>query len=279
MFVKAVVKKVIIGFASVLNRSKPGRFLQNELVNNSMKVHKIVHHNGCSLIFTTPNKLNYFRADSFSTKEPETLEWIDSIPTGSVLWDIGANVGLYSCYAAKQKKCTVFSFEPSVFNLELLARNIFINGLVDKITIIPLPLSDELRISSLNLSSTYWGGALSTFDQSYGHDGKELEKVFEFSTIGLSMADAVQRLQIPVPDYIKMDVDGIEHLILKGGVCVLADVKGILVEVNEDYKEQNEKVTKTLAEAGLVLKTKRHSDMFEGSENFGNSYNQIWLRE
>ena len=31
----------------------------------------------------------------------------------------------------------------------------------------------------MNMSSTDWGGALSTFDQCYGHDGKELEKVFE----------------------------------------------------------------------------------------------------
>ena len=51
------------------------------------------------------------------------------------------------------------------------------------------------------------------------------------------MDDAVQRLDIPVPDYIKMDVDGIEHLILKGGSRVLREVAGILIEVNEDYKE------------------------------------------
>lgn len=123
MFVKAVVKKLMAGFAAVLIRSKLGRFLQNEMVNNSMKAQKTIHHNGCSLSFAIPNMLNYFRADSFSTKEPETLEWIDSIPTGSVVWDIGANVGIYSCYAAKQRNCTVFSFEPSIFNLEFLARN------------------------------------------------------------------------------------------------------------------------------------------------------------
>ena len=38
---------------------------------------------------------------NFHNEEPETLEWIDTyIKPGQVLWDIGANIGLYSLYAA-----------------------------------------------------------------------------------------------------------------------------------------------------------------------------------
>ena len=105
---------------------------------------KSVYHHDVELIFTVPNDLNRFRIDTFSTKEPETLEWIEGIPQGSVLWDIGANVGLYTCYAAKARGCHVFAFEPSVFNLELLARNIFLNGLAGQAVIIPLPLFDHI---------------------------------------------------------------------------------------------------------------------------------------
>jgi FkbM family methyltransferase len=266
-----------------LQRTRLGRFIQNELqdqiINHSMQMTEEVNHKNCLLRFTVPNMINRFRAGSFSTKEPETLEWIDSIPKGSVVWDIGANVGLYSCYAAKKRNCTVFAFEPSVFNLELLARNIFINELVEKITIIPLPLTDSLRASHLNMSTTDWGGALSTFGEEYGHDGKALEKVFEFSTIGLSIEDAVRLLRLPTPDYVKMDVDGIEHLILKGGGQVLHSVQGLLVEVNEDYEEQNKNVIRYLTDAGFSLKEKRHADMWEGNEVYGNTYNQIWHRQ
>ena len=274
-----MIKRITFNLVSLANSSKFGRFINYEFIKSVLQLQKTVIHNGCSLDFVIPNLINKSRADTFSSKEPETLEWIDSIPIGSVFWDIGANVGLYSCYAAKKRRCKVLSFEPSVFNLESLARNIFINDLMDKITIIPLPLSNKLKVSSLNMSSTDWGGALSTFGQSYGHDGNDLEKIFEFKTIGLSMDDAVQRLDIPVPDYIKMDVDGIEHLILKGGSRVLLEVAGILIEVNEDYKEQDDNVFEYLTEAGLVLKEKRHSDMFEGNIVFGNSYNQIWVRQ
>ena len=281
---KNIIKNIILILLSVLYKfifsgGRVSRFLQNEIAIRLMSIYRVVHHNGCKLKFNTPNILNHFRVDSFSTKEPETLEWIDSMPKGSTLWDVGANVGLYSCYAAKQKNCTVFSFEPSVFNLELLARNIFINDLVEKITIVPLPLSDNLAISLLNMSTTDWGGALSTFGQSYGHDGKNLEKKFEFRTIGLSMLDAVQKLKIPSPNYIKIDVDGIEHLILKGGGEVLLSASGVLVEVNNDYKKQAKDVDQYLVKAGFILKEKRHSEIFENDNVFGNSYNQIWERK
>jgi len=55
---------------------------------------------------------------------------------------------------------------------------------------------------------------MSTFSQTYGHDGETMQKVFVIPTIGLSMFDAVELLRIPQPDYIRMDADGIEHLIL-----------------------------------------------------------------
>ena len=85
-----------------------------------------VKYNDIKMQFAVPNHLNQYRVDTFSIKEPETLNWIDSLPEESELWDVGANIGLYSIYAAKKKKCNVFSFEPSVFNLELLAKNIFV---------------------------------------------------------------------------------------------------------------------------------------------------------
>ena len=118
---------------------------------------KEVSNDGLILKFSVPNALNRYRVESFSTKEPETLEWIDRFPDDAVLWDIGANVGLYTIYAAK-KGIRVFAFEPSVFNLEVLARNIFINGVGNQVTIIPLPLSGQLIESSLKMTTTDWGG-------------------------------------------------------------------------------------------------------------------------
>ena len=122
------------------------------------------------------------------------------------------------------------------------------------------------------------GGALSSFDKDYGFDGKKLEQVFKFSTFGVSMDDAMNLLAISQPDYIKLDVDGIEHLILKGGNGVLRNVKGVLIEINDDFVDQAAGCEAILQGAGLVLKEKRHADIFEGSPQFQHTFNQIWER-
>lgn len=276
---KKYIKKIINGIIGILGGYKAFRFFYTNIVNNVMGQTIVINHNHVSLTFSTPNPLNIYRVKTFSSKEPETLEWIERMPIGSIFWDIGANIGLYSCYAAKKRGCRVFCFEPSVFNLELLARNIFLNKLTDNISIIPLPLAEELGVSKLQMTNTLWGGALSTFGQNYGHDGQPIKKVFEFSTIGLSMTEAVKVLQIPLPNFIKMDVDGIEHLILKGGLDVLTKIDGVLIEINDHFAEQAKTANEYLLMAGLTLKEKRHADYFDLSNDSGrHTFNQIWTR-
>ncbi|TGK52047.1 FkbM family methyltransferase [Leptospira kanakyensis] len=272
-FIRRVLKIVY----SVLLRFRIGREFFDIIMKGSWQEVLSVNHNGINFQFAVPDSLNKYRAVTFSEKEPETLEWIDGIAKGSVLWDIGANVGLYSCYAAKARNCKVFSFEPSVFNLELLSRNIFVNGLSDKIVVLPIPLSDKLSISKLNLTSTDWGGALSTFGKEYGHDGKALKKTFEYQLVGLSIDEVIKFLKIPAPDYIKMDVDGIEQLILAGAKSTLKNVKSVSIEINEDFIEQRRNSEKILASSGLKFKEKRHAEMFNNSI-FKNTYNQVWVR-
>jgi hypothetical protein len=59
-----------------------------------------------------PNALCNYRALSFSNKEPETLEWIDSMDKEAILWDIGANVGEYTKLLLHNTNSKVVSFEP-----------------------------------------------------------------------------------------------------------------------------------------------------------------------
>ena len=77
------------------------------------------------------------------------------------------------------------------------------------------------------------------------------------------MDQALGLLSLPAPDFIKMDVDGIEHFLLQGGSKVLKEIQGIIVEINDDFTEQAEVSKKLLEEAGLTLLEKRHSDLIE----------------
>jgi FkbM family methyltransferase len=277
--IKNAVKQIIDLSVASLGKLSIGRYLFGRIIVRAVNQVGEVEHQGARFTFCIPNALNAYRVDTFSSKEPETLQWIDRIPRASVMWDVGANVGLYACYAAKARGCRVFAFEPSVFNLETLARNIFLNRLTELVTIVPLPLSDKLAVSNLSMTSTDWGAALSTFGQSYGHDGEPIQKIFEFSTIGLSMVDAVALLKIPQPEYIKIDVDGIEHLILGGGAPVLGRVKSVLVEINDRFALQADLAAKFLREAGLVFREKKHAQQFESDPGAARyTFNQIWSR-
>ncbi len=255
-----------------LSQLKTGENFNSSFLAVLMRTTFHVSHKGENIKLVIPNWLNQYRAKTFSSKEPETLEWIESLERGAVLWDVGANVGLYSVYAAKHKECNVFAFEPSVFNLEALARNVFNNQLQDRVTIVPVALSDKTSANLFRMTSTEWGGALSTFQESYGQDGKGMLASFEYRICGVMMDEVVSSLGIPLPQYIKMDVDGIEHLILAGGVKVLAQIKGILIEINDAFSEQSDCAIRLLEVAGLSLVRKCKVGGADGQ------YNQWWVR-
>lgn len=248
-----------------------GRLLYRLMLEGAMSMNVRVKHGNVEMIFASPNALTRYRADSFSSKEPETLIWLDTIPDGSVLWDVGANVGLYSIYASRRQNVFVFAFEPSVFNLELLARNVFMNEVQERVTIVPVALSDSLGPSLFKMSSTAWGGALSTFGQDFDQHGCHLNSIFEYQTMGITMDDAIRLLDIPAPQFLKIDVDGIEHLILRGATETLKNVKSVMVEIDDCFIEQAEESARLLQNAGLILLQKCGGAA-------GSQYNQWWVR-
>ena len=189
--------------------------------------------------FFAPNKITNWRLNTIFSKEPETLEWIDGFKDeGFIFWDIGANIGLYSIYnSLKYKKSTTISFEPSSSNLRILTRNISINNLENRIKVIPIPLSNkENTFQNMNEGAFIEGGALNTFGEKFNFEGKKFEPEMKYSVIGTTINYLVESKILQIPDYIKIDVDGIEHLILEGGDKVLDNtkIKSLSIEINEN---------------------------------------------
>ena len=232
------------------------------------------------MTFYTPNAVCRYRTDTFSTKEPETLAWIDKFGGDGAFYDIGANVGLYSVYFAKTHRGTVYAFEPSVLNLGLLAKNISINGVADRVVIVPNPLTSENQVAPFHLSMLDEGGSMSTFGAATGHDGGVLQTQLAYSTPGMTLDFMVEQGLVPeVPTLIKIDVDGIEHLILRGAEKVLGmpSLKTVIIEVNDDFHELANGVDHLLRAAGFSLVERRRSEMFAGGI-FDQTFNQIWVR-
>src|SRR5665811_148010 len=110
-------------------------------IENIMPVARVRTDHG-RIKFLCPGVVPYWRAKTLLTKEPDTIRWIDSFQLGTTLWDIGANVGVFSLYAAT-RSLRVLAFEPAPANYYLLVKNTEINQLSDRISAIPLALSDR----------------------------------------------------------------------------------------------------------------------------------------
>ena len=130
-----------------------------------VRIEHISNRGKVNFALQAPNELTLYRAKTFSTKEPETLNWIDNFGGEGPFYDIGANIGIYSLYHAKLYDTPVYAFEPSYFNLVNLAKNINLNNLTDRIIIISNPLFDSNVMANFNMESIEEGSAHSTFSK------------------------------------------------------------------------------------------------------------------
>jgi FkbM family methyltransferase len=198
---------------------------------------------GGQICFYAPSPLLRFRAASVLSKETDTIQWINGFEQQATFWDIGANVGVYSLYAAVCKQAKALAFEPSAANFFVLARNIQLNQLADRVAAYCVAFSDRTRLGVLNLSTVQAGGALSRF----GEAGERSQYAGNIDgavhgMLGMTIDDFASEFAPPLPNYLKIDVDGLEMLILKGARTTLSDprLRSLMVELSVTNESENE---------------------------------------
>ncbi len=179
-------------------------------------------------------RLCRFRASTFERKEPETLKWIDGFDPRDSLLDIGANIGVYSLYAAK-RGVHVVALEPDCLNFALLIQNIRLNECSDLIRAYPFALNNNSGVFPLFVSEGEWGTAGNSCGEAINHEGKSFEAKYVQQTYGISCLDLIQLLDTPV-NHLKVDVDGNEGLIIDAASALLTSpsLKSILIELSEN---------------------------------------------
>jgi len=167
-----------------------------------------------------------YRAESFFFKEPETLEWIRSFDPYSVFFDVGANVGVYSLYAASLfPKLLTYAIEPMEENYKALLANYGMNDDMAGIITVKMAIGNRdgmCFFSARNHDAGASGGQVS------GWDGEEIK----ISSIGNLVGWGWQS-----PNYVKIDIDGQELQVILGMRKTLPDIKSILVEVSKESKK------------------------------------------
>ena len=194
-------------------------------------------------LLDTTSEIPKFRAETFWTKEPETIHWINRNLSEStdigLLIDVGANIGIYSLYAATVNSSTsVFAIEPVPSTFRELNSNIKLNNKTNQISTFMVALSYESG-----------SGKLTNVDPRLGSSGAQIQivatgddaptKVLSGDRLlkdGWGKGDSGKKVMI------KIDTDGNELDVLNGFKEAFRDgsVVTVLIETHPTNRKEIE---------------------------------------
>lgn len=170
-------------------------------------------------------------------KEPWTVGFIEAAAQqfpGAIFWDVGANVGSYALLAAKLG-LKVVAIEPSYENYRALCRNLALNNLLGEVIALSCAASDKNGFDWFHYAGGMHSGAALHI---LGGDQKQS---FHKQQVMVWTLDFVRQIVgFPGPQFVKIDVDGGELAVIKGGQEFFksADTIGLLIEMRlSDEKE------------------------------------------
>jgi FkbM family methyltransferase len=188
------------------------------------------------ITFLTPNSHCAWRVDTLLTKEPDTIAWIKTFKPDDIFFDVGSNMGQYALYAAVVAGVKrVYAFEPESQNFALLCRNIGINNLNERIMPWPLALSDKSGFDKFFVQSLQVGGSCSSYAEPVNFHLQPKQYAVTQGCAAITLDEFCEKYEYPT--HIKIDVDGLEHKVLRGGSVTLHGVQSVLVELNTHLQE------------------------------------------
>jgi FkbM family methyltransferase len=234
-------------FHAVVNDVPLGSFIELQAAGKPQRL----DYEHADIYLRVTNKTETFRVKACA-KEPFTIDWIHSrVKHGDVLFDIGANVGAYSLVAAKKPGggARVYAFEASYINVATLCANIALNDLAAQVTAVPVALSATTAMNVFNLRDLDSGAARHGLGEQMPETG---QLAFQQPVMAYRLDDFIEQFELPVPNHIKLDVDGGELDVLDGASRTLScpTLQSMLVEV---AVASSAAVTQAIERHGLPL--------------------------
>ena len=199
------------------------------------------------LSFVLLGKTSAGRAMTVLTKQPATIAWIDSFEPGSIFWDIGASVGVFSLYAALATDTRVVAFEPAAVNYYLLSANCEVNKLQERVDCLLVGLGSHRSIAKLEVSQFRPA-------RSFSFRGKRSEPYdSRQAAVVLSVDELVEDYGLPCPNYVKIDAPGASEGIIAGATRTFrrSDVRQIHLEVR-DASKGGQRILEMLHQSGFA---------------------------
>jgi FkbM family methyltransferase len=248
------VKRVVAGLGLESSLKTAYSRLLGSVSDADVITHEI---GGISAQFHVSTGLEVQRFRNLMDETAVVESLLTEVTEDDVLYDIGANVGLYTCFLANVVDQTV-AFEPHPINAERLEENIELNSL-SNVTVRSEALSDTDGTAELAIS-----GAAVAGEGTHALTDAPVSDSVEVKTVrGASL-----RGELPQPDVLKIDVEGAEMAVLRGCRDILKDCRLVYCETHPDKllqrDESVEAVIELLEESGFDVEPleKRETEQF-----------------
>lgn len=175
---------------------------------------------GTSVEFETKTRAEFVRFENLMDEAPVIKDLLSQLRSDDVFFDIGANVGMYTCFvAAVLSRDRVFAFEPHPANVSGLASNLELNG-----------LSAQIQQCALSTQDGEVDLAVSNSEVGVGTHSATADPDGETVTVPSRRGDTlVQEGEIRQPSVVKIDVEGAEYDVIQGLRETLSDDRCRLV--------------------------------------------------
>jgi FkbM family methyltransferase len=192
---------------------------------------------GGQFIYVSPDAALKFWKRDLEHTDPTLFDWASEfIKAGDVVWDVGANVGLFSFAAASVcgPDGEVLAIEADLRLVEILRRSARSQGAkTAPVIVLPVAVSDEVDVAEFIIAAR-------------GRSANHLAETAGSSQAGgiretiMAMTVTLDWLleRFPAPNVLKIDVEGAEHKVLQGAQKLLATNRpNVLCEVHATNRQ------------------------------------------
>ncbi len=168
-------------------------------------------------IWWTVNGRERYRIDPFLRQyfppeyDPTVHAFLrERVKPGSVVFDVGANLGIYALCLAEWAgpRGRVFAFEPNPAARAVLAKHVALNRFTDRVTIVGEAISDAAGDATFNAAGIEGYSRL-------GVENPDLPGGTSI-TVPVTTLDAFSARERLTPDWIILDIEGYEGAALRG---------------------------------------------------------------
>ena len=223
------------------------------------KLKKIILRNGILIEAPENNTLIEMTNEIFNENVYTPSDF--QIETDDIVLDIGANIGIFTLYAATKTQGTIYAFEPFPENVEFLNKNIEVNGF-HNVIVQNLAVNDKIGTEKLFLSEISGGHLL------FDHNIKgEINNYVEILTTTLD--HIVEENSIEQIDFLKLDCEGSEgQILMSTSKNPFKKIRKIAMEFHDNVSMLNHnEIFKLLENEGFSCKLN-----WDGKSPFGYLY-------